>query len=294
MVHGPMDPNHLAATLLGAEGGTAADVSALAAALEAAATRATSAHPSLEKHRDALLARLGEVIESPTPSAVAKVKVEDLLLALAAARGDLYAIRAIERDHVRGAAGGRLRGQRFMPDEIAEIEQSLREHLFVAAPGTLPKIAQYAGKGDLAGWVAVSATRAALRARKRASREVAVDESGILAKHVAHKDLELDFVKESYRPAFKEAFHEALESLDARDRLLLKQHVVDGLGIDALGELHGVHRATAARWVAKVREDLLDRTRDAFQRRMKVGRAEFESLLRLARSQLDISLRRVL
>jgi len=289
-----MDPHGLAASLLRAAGGAEEDVTALAVALDGAVERAVRAHPPLGKAADGFLARLGEVIEAPTPEAVAKVKVEDLLLAFAAARGDGYALATIEREHVRGAAGGRLRGQRFLPDEIAEIEQGLREHLFVAAPGTLPKIAQYAGKGDLAGWVAVSATRAALRARKRASREVAVAESGVLAKHVAHDDVELDFVKDAYRPAFKEAFHEALATLDARERLLLKQHVVDGLGIDALGELHGVHRATAARWIAKVREDLLDRTRDAFQRRMKVGRAEFESLLRLARSQLDVSLRRVL
>jgi RNA polymerase sigma-70 factor (ECF subfamily) len=70
--------------------------------------------------------------------------------------------------------------------------------------------------------------------------------------------------------------------------------VVDGLSIDALGEIYGVHRATAARWIAKIREDLLARTREAFSARAKVGRAEFESLLRLARSQLDVSLRRVL
>jgi RNA polymerase sigma-70 factor (ECF subfamily) len=121
-----------------------------------------------------------------------------------------------------------------------------------------------------------------------------VSESGVISRAVAEGSVELDFVKEAYRPAFKEAFHEALASLDEKERLLLKQHAVDGLGIDALGELYGVHRATAARWVAKVREAVLDRTRVAFEKRMNVGRAEFESLLRLARSQLDLSLKRVL
>lgn len=295
----------LASSLLRAlnDGPDAAAIThALELALIAAVGRAVAAHPLLEKHKDTFLIRLGEVLSEASQSldapisseTVEKVRIADLLLAHAAGKGDTYAITTIERDHVRGAAGGRLRGQRFSSEEVSEIEQTLREHLFVAKPGTLPKIAQYAGKGDLAGWVSVSATRAALRARKKISREVSVDESGILAKQVEHRDLELDFVKEAYRPAFKEAFHEALASLDDRERLLLKQHAVDGLGIDALGELYGVHRATAARWVAKVREDLLDRTREAFTRRKNVGRAEFESLLRLARSQLDVSLRRVL
>lgn len=294
-----MDPHSLASSLLRAKSDVrvSGDQAALALALSDAVARATAAHPALAKHATSFLARLGEVLadrESVVVEDVQKVRVADLLLAHAAGLRDPYAIAHVEREHVRGAAGGRLRGQRFSPDEVSEIEQTLREHLFVSRPGVLPKIAQYAGKGDLAGWVSVSATRAALRARKKASREISVDESGILVKHVAHKDLELDYIKESYRPAFKEAFHEALASLDDRERLLLKQHAVDGLTIDALGEIYGVHRATAARWVANVRGDLLDRTREAFTRRMKVGRAEFESLLRLARSQLDVSLRRVL
>jgi RNA polymerase sigma-70 factor (ECF subfamily) len=267
---------------------------ALASALVDATTRAAEAHPTLARHAKTFVRRLAEVVEAPTPEALAKVHVEDLLLAHAAGLGDVAAIGAIERAHVRGSAAGRLRGQRFSADEVAEIEQSLREHLFVAKPGEAPKIAQYAGRGELAGWIGVSATRAALRARKKTEREVSVSESGVISRAVAEGSVELDFVKEAYRPAFKEAFHEALASLDEKERLLLKQHAVDGLGIDALGELYGVHRATAARWVAKVREAVLDRTRVAFEKRMNVGRAEFESLLRLARSQLDLSLKRVL
>lgn len=265
---------------------------ALASALVDATARATEAHPALARHTTGFVRRLVEVLETPTPEAVAKVHIEDLWLAHAAGLGDVAAIGTIERAHVHGSAAGRLRGQRFSPDEIAEIEQNLREHLFVAKPGERPKIAQYAGRGELSGWIGVSATRAALRARKKTEREVS--ESGVISRAVADGDVELEFVKEAYRPAFKEAFHEALASLDAKERLLLRQHAVDGLGIDALGELYGVHRATAARWVAKVREAVLDRTRIAFEKRMNVGRAEFESLLRLARSQLDLSLKRVL
>jgi RNA polymerase sigma-70 factor len=190
--------------------------------------------------RPGFVRRLAEVLETPTPEAVAKVHVEDLWLAHAAGQGDAAAIGTIERAHVHGSAAGRLRGQRFSPDEIAEIEQNLREHLFVAKPGERPKIAQYAGRGELSGWIGVSATRAALRARKKTEREVS--ESGVISRAVADGDVELAFVKEAYRPAFKEAFHEALASLDAKERLLLRQHAVDGLGIDALGELYGVHR----------------------------------------------------
>ncbi len=296
-----MDAHALAENL--SHGLRDADVPALAEAIARAHREAIGAHPGLARHETTFLSRLAEVLEvarekastsSELAHAASSLRAADLLLAHAAGKGDPQAIAEVEKKHLRGIAGQRLRGQRFSSDEVAEVEQGLRELLFVARPGEAPKIAQYTGRGDLGAWVSVSATRAALKARKRTAREVSVDESGILARHVTPRDLELDFVKEAYRPAFKEAFHEALASLDDKERLLLKQHAVDGLSIDALGALYGVHRATAARWVAKVREDLLARTRDAFSARAKVGRAEFESLLRLARSQLDVSLRRVL
>ena len=296
-----MDAHALAESL--SQGLRDADVPALAAAVARTREEALAAHPGHAKHVASFDARLSEVLHAAREKASTKaelvhavtaLRAADLLLAHAAGKGDPQAIAEVEKKHLRGIAGQRLRGQRFSSDEVAEVEQSLRELLFVARPGESPKIAQYTGRGDLGAWVSISATRAALKARKKTSREVSVDESGILARHVTPRDLELDFVKEAYRPAFKEAFHEALATLEDKERLLLKQHVVDGLSIDALGEIYGVHRATAARWIAKIREDLLARTREAFSARAKVGRAEFESLLRLARSQLDVSLRRVL
>ena len=39
------------------------------------------------------------------------------------------------------------------------------------------------------------------------------------------------------------------------------QHLLDGLGIDQLASLHKIHRATAARWLTRVREELARRTR---------------------------------
>ena len=77
-----------------------------------------------------------------------------------------------------------------------------------------------------------------------------------------------------------------------RERTLLKQQIVDGLGIDELGALYEVHRATAARWVAAAREKLLLRTRRAFMVRVRISSDECESIMRMVRSQLDVSLHR--
>ena len=101
-------------------------------------------------------------------------------------------------------------------------------------------------------------------------------------------------MKELYRRAFREAFTAAMGTLDAREKNLLRQHFVDGLTIDEIGPLYEVHRATAARWVSRARERLLDETRREFMKRAKVGPKECESVLRLVRSRLDVTLAHLL
>lgn len=114
----------------------------------------------------------------------------------------------------------------------------------------------------------------------------------LLEAHAPEDDPELAYMKATYRAAFKSAFQEALESLQSRERTLRKQQIVDGLGIDELGALYEVHRATAARWVAAAREKLLLRTWRAFIARVRITSDECESIMRMVRSQLDVSLHR--
>jgi hypothetical protein len=47
-----------------------------------------------------------------------------------------------------------------------------------------------------------------------------------------------------------------------------------------------------ARWNAKLRERLLTHTRRALLQRLNTSRSEFESIMRLIGSQLDVSIRR--
>jgi RNA polymerase sigma-70 factor (ECF subfamily) len=85
-----------------------------------------------------------------------------------------------------------------------------------------------------------------------------------------------------------------MAALAPRQRLLLKQHVLDDLTIDEIGPLLKVHRATAARWLDQARSDLARATELALQRRLGVSTTEVKSALRLIVSQLDVSLRRLL
>ena len=61
-----------------------------------------------------------------------------------------------------------------------------------------------------------------------------------------------------------------------------------------IGRAYDVHRATAARWVAAVRTELGDRIRSELAARLKIAEDEVDSIVRLVKSRVDVSLERVL
>ncbi len=218
-------------------------------------------------------------------------KVCDLFAACACAAGDARAIASVEARTFPDVAAA-LGKMGLASDRIGEVKQVLRKVVFVGdGEGRGPRIAEYRGTGDLRAWLRVTAMRAALKAIRKDGREQPSDDAVLEARSSAD-DPELAYMKAAYRAAFREAFQEALESLHAKERLLLKQQIVDGLGVDELGALYQVHRATAARWVASAREKLLGRTRRTFMLRARITSEECESIMRMVRSQLDVSLHR--
>ncbi|MFO0636492.1 MAG: hypothetical protein U0168_26990 [Nannocystaceae bacterium] len=62
----------------------------------------------------------------------------------------------------------------------------------------------------------------------------------------AEGDAALDVVRARYREPFVAALRAAVAGLDARGRTLLRLHYVDGLGIDRIAPLFGVHRSSIA------------------------------------------------
>lgn len=225
---------------------------------------------------------------------LSKLRASDLFVACACVHRDGRAVAAL---HSRffpevEAAVSRMR---LPGGKVDDVKQVVSRTLFVGDEITPPQIAQYSGRGDLRGWLRVTAVRAALKIIRKDKRELLVEDDALFEAHSAEAaaaDPEMMYVKEVYRAAFKGAFQEALDSLTDREKVLLRQHVVDDLSIDQLGALYQVHRATAARWVQSAREALLTRTRKRFMSNAKVSATECDSIMRLVRSQLDVTIRR--
>jgi len=106
-------------------------------------------------------------------------------------------------------------------------------------------------------------------------------------------DQETSYAQDRYRDAFRTAFSAALLSLDDRDKNLLRQHYLDGLTLDRLGVLYRTHRATAARWLAAAKQQLLDRTRSHLMGQLRVPLADCDSIIRLVKSQFDLTVYRL-
>ena len=97
-------------------------------------------------------------------------------------------------------------------------------------------------------------------------------------------------MKRTYSSEFKAAFGEALGGLGAREQTLLRYHHVDGLNIDEIGAIYRVHRVTAFRWLEKAKELLVKSTLEKLRARLKLDPGELDSVLRMIRSQIHLSL----
>lgn len=218
----------------------------------------------------------------------------DLWLACACAAGDAAGLAAFEARC--GAVVARaVAASGATPEERDDLAQVIRQRLLVApAAGGPPRIATYSARGSLVSWVRVVATREALRMLPSARRERGASDEELAGFVAGDDDPEIGYLKRLYRHEFKLAFAAAMDQLDDASRLLLRQHVLDDLGIDELAALHGVHRATAARHLVSARAELQRATQAELVARLRISRAELPSLVRLIESQLDVSLARLL
>ncbi len=270
------------------------DLADLAAILDAHLATAHTAWPDVEVADTAFITHLASRFADDGGEAeLRSVRSGDMYLALACARGDQAAIVTFERAYFDEIDRAAVR-TRAGTDLAAEAKQNIRRILFVSESNRPAAAAMFSGRGDLRGWIRVTATRELIRLLGRDKREVKIDDDALFDFLSPANDPELSYIRDLYRAECSEAFRMALNALPTKDRSLLRYQVLDGLTVDDIGALHGIHRATAARWLARIREELLEHTRTEVQRRLGIATNEVDSILRLVHSRLDVSLERVL
>lgn len=262
------------------------------AAWAAALAAARAAWPQLALDEAQLAAFFGPRLSGlDLIAALATAPIADLAIAAACHALDPAAHAAFDAVLTEvDAAGASTRSSREL---VEEVKQMLRVQLLVPREGKPPGIAGYKGKGPLRGWVRITATRELIRQQRKRAREAPVERP--LDEALGDQsDPRLEQLKVEYRGQFATALRDAIAELSAEDRTLLRQQIVDGLSIDALGAAYGVHRATAARWVSRARGALVAATRTRLAARLAIPIEEIDSVIRLVQSKLDASVVRYL
>lgn len=276
----------------------AAEAEAVTAALVAQWTAARAAWPALSISGDELAGELARRLASHADAgaalaALAQARGADIYLAIACCRGAPHAIAQLDELLARELhhAQHKLRAS---ADQSAEVHAELRRILLVDEPGRRAALRDYAGRGDLRGYLRVMATRALIRAINRGRRELAVDDHALFDRMLPADDAELTVLRAHYRDTVDAALRAALAGLDDRARALLRYQLIDGWSIDRVGVLYGVHRATAARWLAEARAALGEAIRAELACRLQIATGEVASIVRLVQSRVDLSLERLL
>ncbi|MBL4687844.1 MAG: sigma-70 family RNA polymerase sigma factor [Nannocystaceae bacterium] len=278
------------ASTFGLDGQTdAAALGRLVAQLDKAWARAREAWPKLQLDKSRYLAWLAARTEAPDD--VANLDVVALMLTCAVCEGCLGAVEAFHEAHGPDIDVALAR-TRLAHDARDDARQVVLAKLLV--PGS-EKLSAYGGRGSLSHWVrAVTVRQAISLSRRRGTMERVVAEPSAQDPDVA-PDPELAFLKAHYRERFKAAFSETVEALPAPDRTLLRLRFVDGLTLDQVARVRDVHRATAARHLARLRKLLLAGVRERLQADAGLANdREVASALRLVESNLELSLPRIL
>jgi RNA polymerase sigma-70 factor, ECF subfamily len=251
-----------------------------------------AAHPGVTLGPD-VRAFLGERADALRGAQAASGRAADVVLAAACAAGNPVAIASFDA-MLPGIARPALARIGVPASDHDEIIQRVRVALLTPTAARKVGFAGYSGRGDLRAYIRAVAVRIAHKRREREESPHGRDDSDALAFLPAADDSpELRMLKARCRNDVRAGFAAAVAELSPRERTLLRQHYVDGLGIDALGPLYGVHRATCARWIEAARTKILRGIRDHLRGALGLGSTELESAIELVRSQLDLSLSRL-
>ncbi len=213
----------------------------------------------------------------------------DLYLACACGHGVPAALQAFAARYLSrvGAFVAQVVDSERLADEVRQL---LEQRLLVGEAGRPGRIHEYQGRGTLEGWVRAVAVRTALNLERAEQRQRRARHKAAAEARLHGGDPEMEYFKRRYGPSLDEALRGALAALPVRERMLLRLHFVERVGVGRLAQSYDVHRATMGRWLLGAQRLLLDETRRRFREILKLSSSECESLFNLLRSWVDMSM----
>ena len=256
------------------------------AAAEAALAEGQATWPDVRVEAAAFLARLAALLDAAGPATtdVSRLHVTDLYLAHGLLAGDGHAVAHFRESLVPDLSRALTRlglPPAVCEETLAELTANL---LYGRPPERPPEIGSYAGRGSLRSWLRSTAVHAALKLRQRERTMVPLEELAVQL-HAKGADPEIAFLRGFYLDEFHAALAQALRSLPRRSRNLLRQHYLDGMTLEAIAKAYRVHRATAARWLADARAQVLASANGDFAAALRLSGSELASVVDFLRRQ---------
>ncbi|HEY5961693.1 MAG TPA: sigma-70 family RNA polymerase sigma factor [Polyangiaceae bacterium] len=232
-----------------------------------------------ERYQDATRQRCGE-------EALGE-HVTDLFLTCGCQKGCPAAIRSLV-EHFIDPLLTTLR----VTDQRDELRQAVLGRLLLTSLQGQVRIGEYSGRASLRTWLRVVIKRCSLNLKRsqRPDQKDGSDDQLELQLVATGNNPEMDYLRTRYAFEFKRSFRAAVKELGARDTLVLKMVVCEGARMHEVADCFGVNRVTVTRWMSDIRQQLLAATQGNLQRELRVNRSEFESIVRLVASSLDLTL----
>ena len=251
---------------------------------------AAASWPGVSVDIDDVVKVLEAKLASDDPPPLEPAAIAELYLAVACARGTEAAIAAFDRAYL-DVVPVALATMKLPAATVEDVRATVRDKLLIAEAGRTPRVIDYAGRGRLRGLIQVTATRTAIDRIRLEDREAELPTGDQLA---AAGDIELSLIKAQYREAFVAGFTVAVETLERRDRNLLRLHLLGGVTLEQLAQMYGVHRATVVRWLAAAREAVFGATREHVATVLKAPSEELDEMFDLVQSRVELSVERLL
>lgn len=256
--------------------------------------RARTEWPQLGSVTDA---ELEAFVRARVPWLDDDVRIEDLLLVCACAKGVRSAEDVIQE--LFGEEIERAHKRIRPPITLPQARHLVMSRLLAIPEGGAARIALYRGDADFGSWMRNAINRTLLEAAStgRIGQNDTLEDA-ILKREAASPilalDPELQRVKRNFLPGLRLALMHTINSLEPRERALLKNAIVDSLDEASLGLMYGLTIDELRTALVGAKEKLAHRVRNALVERMRISDRDHASLTRFVSTQLEACLAKAL
>lgn len=208
-----------------------------------------------------LLKNNEEVSDREVITFLMQLNAQELCFAIACAEGDEIAWNEFMQEYrsFLQAVAHQLTRNETQAEELVEIAWSELYGLKEIEGKRISKFSAYSGKGSLKGWLRAVLFQLSVDRYRRQNRYVQPEEDSDfdrLATPVAHPSEKKLDLSEKYKIATHKALSYAITSLEPRMKVVLNYYYYDDLTLKQIGQVFGVHEATASRWLQKIQLDI--------------------------------------